>query len=86
MVYMSNMQCILISSVDFLTHFNIVIEPHRESPKKICGSTTNDINFGETVSFTCHPNAMGTALKITTIRRVTKLSLCEVSVFGNGTN
>ena len=82
---MSNVQCILVSSGDYLTHFNIVIEPHRES-LKICGSTTNDINFGETVSFTCTPKAVGSALKITTIDRVTMLSLCEVSVFGTGKN
>ena len=42
------------------------------------------MDTGETVSFTCDPNAKGTALKITIKDRREVLTLCEVLVFGTG--
>jgi len=44
------------------------------------------MNTGETVSFTCHHGAIGTALRIRIVDRVTTLTLCEVSVYGTGMN
>ena len=66
-----------------LRNLNIDIVPYDE-PYWKCGSTSNDIATGETVSFTCDPNAIGTALKITIEKRFDSLLLCEVLVFGTG--
>ena len=43
------------------------------------------MDTGETVSFTCDRNAIGSALKITIKDRREFLMLCEVLVFGKGT-
>ena len=51
-----------------------------------CGSLINDMDTGETASFTCHHQAEGTALRIKIVDRVATLTLCEVSVFGTGMN
>jgi len=70
-----------------LRHFEILFQPRRGSTvHEMCGSYTNDMNTGETVSFTCHHGAIGTALRIRIVDRVTTLTLCEVSVYGTGMN
>ena len=82
---MSTIQRMLFSLGHFLRHFNIIIVKHHGISRG-CGSTTNDMDTGETVSFTCHPQAEGSSLKITIVDRVRQLILCEVSVFGKGMN
>ena len=66
-----------------MSNFNIVIGPYNRQYWK-CGSTTNDIATGETVSFTCDPNAIGIALTITIKDSSASLVLCEVLVLGIG--
>ena len=66
----------------------MAIEPRRGGTQisRRCGSVINDMDTGETVSFICHPKAKGTALRIQIVHRVATLTLCEVSVFGQGMN
>ena len=82
---MSTILRMLFSLGHFLRHFNIIIVK-QHGISRGCGSTTNDMNTGETVSFTCHPQAEGSSLKITIVDKVGELLLCEVSVFGKGMN
>ena len=95
---MSNDKCTIVSTGDRLRHFKIEVEsPMSFTQSNIidkrytgrahgCGSKTNDMNTGETVSFTCHPWAEGYSLKITIVDRVEVLTLCEVFVYGKGMN
>ena len=66
-----------------MRNFSIVIGPYNGHYWK-CGSTTNDIALGETVSFFCDHNATGTALNITINDISDSLVLCEVLVLGIG--
>ena len=66
-----------------MRNFSIVIGPYNGQYWK-CGSTTNDIATGETVSFTCDANAIAAALTITVKHRSESLMLCKVLVFGAG--
>ena len=66
----------------------MAIEPLRSGSliSQRCGSLVNDMDTGETVSFTCYHKVVGTALRIKIVDRVATLTLCEVLVFGKGIN
>jgi len=67
-----------------LSNFNITVGPYNDQYWK-CGSSSNYMDTGEIVAFTCDRDARGTALKITLVDRRDYLTLCEVLVFGQGT-
>jgi len=82
MIY--QIQYIAIPTGKRLSNFNIVVGPYNDQLWK-CGSSSNYMYTGEVVSFTCDPNAKGSALKITIKDKRAYLMLCEVLVFGKGT-
>ena len=73
----------IFSTGRHLRNLSIGIGPYN-GPYWKCGSTSNDIATGETVSFTCDANSIGTALHITLKHIFESLLLCEVLVFGTG--
>ena len=78
-----HIQYIAFSSGTRLSNFDIAVGPFNDQYWK-CGSSSNDMDTGEIVSFTCDPNAIGSALNITIKNRKDFLVLCEVLVFGKG--
>ena len=68
-----------------LRNFEIIVHT-RLGRKKRCGSmSTNKLNTGETKSFPCEPEAIGTAMTIILPGETNILTLCEVFIFGKGT-
>ena len=79
-----HVEYVIISTGRSLSNFNITVGPYNGQYLK-CGSSSNDMDTGEIVSFTCDRNAIGSTLKITIKDRREFLMLCEVLVFGKGT-
>jgi len=68
-----------------LRNFEIIVHP-RSGRKKRCGSmSTNILETGETKSFSCEPEAIGTSMTIRLPGETNILTLCEVFIFGKGT-
>ena len=65
-----------------LKDFDIRVGPYNGNYKR-CGMARNTMVPGETKSYLCSPNAIGSTVKIQ-IDRFEFLTLCEVSIFGKG--
>ena len=62
--------------------FTISVGPHAGMFKR-CGSSHNDMSNVKKKTFQCESKAIGVTLMIT-VKGFKSLSLCEVSVFGQG--
>ena len=75
----------LFSSDEKSSRFDISIGPYH-GQYGTCGSSYNDMTeeTGDTMFFKCPRNVLGPTLKITKSGSRSRLTLCEVFVYGHG--